>query len=33
LADEDMSIQGYANGFFWERNTLAAQRKQRDGRA
>jgi site-specific DNA-methyltransferase (adenine-specific) len=27
LADTDQSIQGYAGGFFWERNTLAAQRK------
>ena len=29
LADEDASIQGYADGFFWERNTLAAQKKSR----
>jgi len=29
LADEDASIQGYSSGFFWERNTLAAQRKQK----
>lgn len=28
LADEEPSIQGYANGFFWERNTLAAQKKK-----
>jgi site-specific DNA-methyltransferase (adenine-specific) len=28
LAEEDTTIQGYAGGFFWERNTLAAQRKQ-----
>lgn len=27
LADEDDAIQGYAGGFFWERNTTAAQRK------
>lgn len=33
LAGEDTSIQGYAGGFFWERNTLAAQRKQMDGSA
>ncbi|MBW4483776.1 MAG: site-specific DNA-methyltransferase [Tildeniella torsiva UHER 1998/13D] len=26
LADEDPTIQGYADGVFWERNTLAAQR-------
>ncbi len=29
LADEDSSIQGYADGSFWERNTLAAQKKQK----
>lgn len=29
LADEDDSIQGYAGGFFWERNTLMAQRKHK----
>lgn len=28
LAEEDDSIQGYANSVFWERNTLAAQKKQ-----
>ena len=28
LADEDESIQGYADGVFWERNTLAEQKKQ-----
>jgi site-specific DNA-methyltransferase (adenine-specific) len=27
LAARERSIQGYANGVFWERNTLAAQRK------
>lgn len=27
MADEDDSIQGYSNGVFWERNTLAAQKK------
>lgn len=30
LADENASIQGYANGFFWERNTLAAQKKRKN---
>ena len=29
LADKDASIQGYADGFFWERNSLAAQKKQK----
>lgn len=29
LAAEDDAIQGYADGFFWERNTLAAQRKRK----
>ena len=28
LADEGESIQGYADGVFWERNTLAEQKKQ-----
>ncbi len=28
LAEADSSIQGYSDGFFWERNTLAAQKKQ-----
>ncbi|PSR18364.1 site-specific DNA-methyltransferase [filamentous cyanobacterium CCP3] len=28
LADLDSSIQGYADGVFWERNTLAAQRRR-----
>lgn len=27
LADADASIQGYADGVFWERNTLGAQKK------
>ena len=27
LAESDASIQGYTNGIFWERNTLAAQKK------
>ena len=27
MADNDMSIQGYADGVFWERNTNALQRK------
>jgi site-specific DNA-methyltransferase (adenine-specific) len=26
-ADEDPSIQGYADGVFWERNTLSEQKK------
>ena len=26
LAERDCSIQGYAGGYFWERNTLASQR-------
>lgn len=28
LADEDSSIQGYAGGVFWERNSLAAQQQE-----
>ena len=28
LAEEDNSIQGYSDGVFWERNTLAVQKKQ-----
>jgi site-specific DNA-methyltransferase (adenine-specific) len=28
LADEDCSIQGYHDGVFWERNTLADQKKE-----
>lgn len=28
LADADPTIQGYADGVFWERNTLAAQRSR-----
>ena len=27
LAENDVSIQGYTDGIFWERNTLAAQKK------
>lgn len=27
MADEDSSIQGYCNGVFWERNSLADQKK------
>ena len=27
LADRDRKIQGYTGGYFWERNTLLAQRK------
>jgi site-specific DNA-methyltransferase (adenine-specific) len=26
LADQDSTIQGYADGVFWERNTLALQK-------
>ena len=25
MADEDSTIQGYTDGVFWERNTLAEQ--------
>lgn len=28
LAENDKTIQGYSDGVFWERNTLAAQKKQ-----
>lgn len=28
-AEKDKSIQGYTNGVFWERNTLAAQNKEK----
>ena len=28
LADDDPSVQGYAGGVFWERNTLNAQQKE-----
>lgn len=28
MADEDGSIQGYTNGVFWERNSLADQKKE-----
>ena len=28
MAQHDRSIQGYAGGFFWERNTLALQKKE-----
>ncbi|HIK44179.1 MAG TPA: site-specific DNA-methyltransferase, partial [Leptolyngbyaceae cyanobacterium M65_K2018_010] len=27
LADQDPTIQGYADGVFWERNTLASRRR------
>lgn len=33
IAEEDESIQGYADGVFWERNTLADQRKYERQRA
>lgn len=29
LADKDPSIQGYTDGFFWERNTLSAQKRRK----
>ncbi|MCR4717839.1 MAG: site-specific DNA-methyltransferase [Lachnospiraceae bacterium] len=32
MADEDKTIQGYADGVFWERNTTAAQQKFKNGR-
>lgn len=31
LAESDSTIQGYTNGVFWERNTLAFQKKHRKG--
>ena len=31
MADTDSSIQGYCNGVFWERNSLAEQKKARKG--
>lgn len=33
LAENDKSIQGYSDGVFWERNTLAAQKKQSNKKA
>ena len=30
-AETDPSIQGYTDGVFWERNTLAFQKKRRKG--
>ncbi|MDO4553232.1 MAG: site-specific DNA-methyltransferase, partial [Bacillota bacterium] len=30
LAGKDPSIQGYEDGVFWERNTLAARRRSRE---
>ncbi len=32
MADDDASIQGYSDGVFWERNTLASQNKVRNKR-
>jgi site-specific DNA-methyltransferase (adenine-specific) len=29
MADSDMSIQGYTDGFFWERNSLNMQMKKK----
>ena len=31
MADSDPNIQGYSDGVFWERNTLAEQRKSHNG--
>lgn len=31
LAEKDSSIQGYSGGVFWERNTLAQQKKSKNG--
>jgi hypothetical protein len=28
MAESDTSIQGYSGGFFWERDTLAMQKKE-----
>lgn len=33
LAELDKSIQGYSNGCFWERNTLALQKKEETSKA
>jgi site-specific DNA-methyltransferase (adenine-specific) len=33
MADDEPGIQGYADGVFWERNTLAEQKRQRTNRA
>jgi hypothetical protein len=30
LAKNDMTIQGYSDGVFWERNTLSAQKQKTD---
>lgn len=32
MADSDMSIQGYTDGFFWERNSLNMQMKKKDNK-
>lgn len=32
LADKDKTIQGYSDGVFWERNTLALQQKNGNGK-
>jgi site-specific DNA-methyltransferase (adenine-specific) len=29
MAENDKSIQGYANGVFWERNSLSAQKQSK----
>jgi len=33
MSEYDASIQGYSGGFFWERNTLAMQKKERSTKA
>ncbi|HLL69950.1 MAG TPA: site-specific DNA-methyltransferase [Pyrinomonadaceae bacterium] len=33
MAERDKSIQGYSGGFFWERNTLATQKKEQPAKA
>lgn len=33
LAEQDKTIQGYSGGFFWERNTLAMQKKKQLAKA
>ena len=32
MAETDRTIQGYADGVFWERNTAALQKKIKDGK-
>lgn len=33
MAESDKTIQGYSGGFFWERNTLALQKRERGDRS